>query len=274
VNVLSLVALVAIGVCSGAVTGLIGASGVLVVVPALTLVLGLPIHAAIGTSLAVDVIASAVVSYVYYRMGNIELRSGVGLALGAVLGAQAGSRFAAMVPSARLGRAFGFFLIVAGAGRLSGKGLLGLLHPSDASRKVEPSRGTGSKPRTSVEFKRVAFSIIVGFLLGILSGIFGAGGGILFLLTLILLLKYPIHKAVGTSTLMMAVTALSGAIAYALNGYISFLAAALVGAGTIAGGRIGAVYANKVPEETLSKIIGAIFVALGVFMIAEQLFRI
>jgi len=118
---------------------------------------------------------------------------------------------------------------------------------------------------------QVAVSLVLGFLLGIVSGIFGAGGGIMFLLTLIVLLKYPLHKAVGTSTLMMTLTALSGAIGYALNGYISPLALILVGAGAIVGGRIGAVYANKVPEASLSKIIGIVFIALGIIMIAEQL---
>jgi uncharacterized membrane protein YfcA len=117
----------------------------------------------------------------------------------------------------------------------------------------------------------VAVSLVMGFLLGIISGIFGAGVGIMFLLTLIVLLKYPLHKAVGTSTLMMTLTALSGAIGYALNGYISPLAFILVGAEAIVGGRIGAVYANKVPEAPLSKIIGIVFIALGIIMIAEQL---
>jgi uncharacterized membrane protein YfcA len=53
-NWLFIVALMVIGLCSGCVTGLIGASGILVVVPALTVVLGLSVHVALGTSLAVD----------------------------------------------------------------------------------------------------------------------------------------------------------------------------------------------------------------------------
>jgi uncharacterized membrane protein YfcA len=65
---------------------------------------GLPIHTAIGTSLAVDVIVSIIVSIAYLRMGNVELRSGLGLALGAVVGAQVGSRIAKYIPSANLGR--------------------------------------------------------------------------------------------------------------------------------------------------------------------------
>jgi hypothetical protein len=264
---LLVVALVVIGLCSGCITGLIGASGVLVVVPALTIVLGLPVHTAIGTSLAVDVIASIVVSYVYYRRGNVELRSGVWLALGAMLGAQAGSMLAVYIPEFELGGGFGFFLILSGVGLWREDVRRRLRLSSGASRSVGADAGEGSH----VESRRVAASFAVGFLVGIISGVFGAGGGVMFLIALIFLLKYPIHKAIGTSTLIMAVTALSGAIGYALNGHMSLLAAVLVGAGTIVGGRVGAVYANMAPGEELTKIVGVIFVVLGVLMIAEQL---
>jgi|GEM_PF-1241260 len=66
------------------------------------------------------------------------------------------------------------------------------------------------------------------------------------------------------------ITALSGAIGYALNKHISLLAAILVGAGAIVGGRVGAIYANMVPEKKLAKIVGVIFTMLGVLMIAKQ----
>ena len=68
---------VLIGLHSGAATGLMGASDVLIVVPALTMALDLPVHVAIGTSLAVDVIASVVVTYTYYRNKNVDSKSGI-----------------------------------------------------------------------------------------------------------------------------------------------------------------------------------------------------
>ncbi|MBS7280977.1 MAG: sulfite exporter TauE/SafE family protein, partial [Candidatus Freyarchaeota archaeon] len=71
--------------------------------------------------------------------------------------------------------------------------------------------------------------------------VLGAGGGVMFLLVLIFVLKYPIHGAIGTSTLIMAITATSGAIGYSLNGNINLIIAVIVGAGTILGGRVGAV---------------------------------
>jgi uncharacterized membrane protein YfcA len=266
---LFVVALVVIGLCSGCITGLMGASGVLVVVPALTIVLGLPVHTAIGTSLAVDVIASVVVSYVYYKRGNVKLRSGMWLALGAVLGAQAGSKLAAYIPELELGGGFGFFLILSGVGlwRRDLRQKLRLF--SDVSGGID----VNTREDSHVELRLITMSFAVGFLVGVVSGVFGAGGGVMFLIALIFLLKYPIHKAIGTSTLIMAVTALSGAIGYALNGHLSLLVAVLVGTGTIVGGRMGAVYANVAPEEELAKIVGVIFVILGILMIAEQFFN-
>jgi len=161
-------------------------------------------------------------------------------------------------------------LVIIGAGRLSGKGLIRLLS-SQHPQSMDTKKVSGQNNNIKVGPIQVVVSPVLGFLLGVISGNFGAGGGIMFLLTLIVLLKYLLHKAVGTSTLMMALTALSGAIGYALNGYVSPLAFILVGVGAIVGGRIGAVYANKVPRATPSKIIGIVFIALGIIMIADQL---
>jgi len=97
-SLIDIVAILLIGACAGIVTGIMGASGVVVVVPALTLALNFPIHIAIGTSLLIDVIAASVTSYAYYRHGNIYIKPGLWIALGSVTGAQAGSVLASMIP--------------------------------------------------------------------------------------------------------------------------------------------------------------------------------
>jgi len=76
------------------VVGLTGASGVVVVVPLLTVLMGFSMHAAIGTSLFVDVITPLFVAWSYYKNGNVDIKSGLWLALGAIVGAQVGSLFA------------------------------------------------------------------------------------------------------------------------------------------------------------------------------------
>jgi len=270
---LSILISVLIGLCSGAVTGLMGASGVLIVVPALTMTLDLPVHVAIGTSLAVDVIASIVVSYTYYRNKNVDLKSGVWLALGAVLGAQLGSIIAANIPEFELGGVFSIFLILSGVGLWRREVRKRLRLFSGASGKIKSEGETSVEVIVSLEKKKIAVTLLIGFIIGIVSGILGAGGGVMFLLVLIFVLKYPIHKAIGTSTLIMAITAASGAIGYSLNGNINLIIAVIVGVGTILGGRVGAIYANRATEETLAKIVGIIFIVLGVAMIMTQLIQ-
>jgi uncharacterized membrane protein YfcA len=87
---MQLVDLLMIGLITGSVVGLTGASGVVVVVPLLSVWLGFSVHSAIGTSLFVDVITSLFVAWSYYKNGNVNLKSGLWLAVGSVTGAQIG----------------------------------------------------------------------------------------------------------------------------------------------------------------------------------------
>ena len=73
-----------LGLASGLVMSLVGASAVMVIVPGLNIVLNYRIHTAIGISLLVDVLASLAVGYAYWRHGNVDLRQGLWIALGSV----------------------------------------------------------------------------------------------------------------------------------------------------------------------------------------------
>lgn len=103
-----------VGVFSGGITSLIGASGVTIIVPLLNLGFDLSIHQAIGTSLMVDAIASLAVACTYHKHGNIDLRQGLWIAVGSVIGAQIGVLFASKIPEHSLGTVFGLFLILSG----------------------------------------------------------------------------------------------------------------------------------------------------------------
>jgi uncharacterized membrane protein YfcA len=244
-----------VGVCSGGITSLIGASGVMIVVPALNLVFELSVHEAIGTSLMVDVIASLAVAYTYYRHGNIDLGRGFWIAIGSVIGAQIGALFASGLPEHGLGAAFGLVLIVAGV-IMWRRGL-----SSEAL-----SRKLAGRAKFNTNKQRIIAAVGLGFVLGIISGIFGAGGGVMVLLVLIFVLNFSVHKAIGTSTLIMAITALSGAVGYGVRGNVDLVAGLVVGAGTVIGGVSGARFANKVDEKTLSKVVSVVFIVLGIVM--------
>jgi len=250
-----MVSLIGIGLLTGSVVGLTGASGVVVVVPLLSVLLGFSMHSAIGTSLFVDVITPLFVAWSYYKNGNVNIKSGLWLALGAIVGAQVGSLFA---NQALTGGQMGVGFIV----------MIFIMAIAMWRKSILPS-----KPRIETENtqpltpKTVLVSLGIGLLLGGMSGLVGAGGGMAFLLVLVLVLKFPIHKAIGTSSLIMSLTAASGTIGYALHGNVNFLSGIVVAIGSIIGGLLTSRLANRVSEKTLEKIVSGVFVCLGVLMI-------
>ena len=72
-----------VGCFAGVMTGLMGASGMMAVVPGIIL-LGYSAYQAVGVSLAVDVIASVIVAIAYYRHGRVDLSRGLWIAVAAI----------------------------------------------------------------------------------------------------------------------------------------------------------------------------------------------
>ena len=258
-SAVEIVAILLIGATAGLVTGIIGSSGAIVIVPALTLSLSYAVHTAIGTSLLITVIASSVTAFVYYRHGNIYVRPALWIALAAVAGAQAGSAFADMIPPMGMGSLFGFFLIPMGVILwVSGvRKTAGLVEELSTAEVYVPLMTTKSR----------LYALGLGLFVGIMCGLFGAGGGIMFLLILVFVLRYPLHLAVGTSSLIMAITAFSGAMGYSLRSSIDVYVALIASVPTVLVASFGARWANRVSPLTLGRVIGTMLVALGIAMI-------
>ncbi|MEJ2777257.1 TSUP family transporter, partial [Stygiolobus sp. RP850M] len=85
-SIIFVLLLILIGIGVGALTGITGSSGVLIVVPALSY-LGLSFKSAVGSSLLIDVITTISVVIVYIKNKNADFRISAVLALGAVTGA-------------------------------------------------------------------------------------------------------------------------------------------------------------------------------------------
>jgi uncharacterized membrane protein YfcA len=108
------VAVPAAGFGVGLLTGLLGVGGGFLIVPALTLLSGMPIHAAIGTSLLVIAANSAAGVLGHLRQGEMPLGLTAAFTASAALGALGGVRLASRLDPARLRRAFAVFVILVG----------------------------------------------------------------------------------------------------------------------------------------------------------------
>ena len=252
-----------IGCVAGIVTGLIGASGVMIVVPAFV-VLGYSVPDAIGASLFINTVAALIVAWTFYQNGNLNLKQGIWIAAGSIVGAQVGSFIAPSVPDVGLSSAFSVFLFISAVTFL----IRGMktsktnVSASDDKNTTQPSRILRLL-RTNV----VISGLLLGFLVGILCGLIGAGGGVMILLILVFIMQYSLHEGIGTSTLIMAFTAASGTIGHALTSNLPLDAAIVGSAGTIVGGRFAARFANKINEKALSMVVGGLFIVLGIAML-------
>jgi uncharacterized protein len=106
--------LVLLGVLGGVVSGLFGVGGAIVIVPGLVLIAKLSQHTAHGTSLAALAIPLGIIvgALQYYKRGQVHLGYAAVIALGLLIGAYFGARFAGTMSDAMLRKAFGVFLLL------------------------------------------------------------------------------------------------------------------------------------------------------------------
>lgn len=255
----------AVGCFAGIMTGLMGASGMMAVVPGMIL-LGYTTYEAIGVSLAVDVIAASIVAVAYYNHGHIEMKRGIWIALAAVIGAQFGSRLVLSVPEMGLNGVFGVLLLFsAWSFWRDGVGRGGVSNHTTRFQESRLAARLGHYP--------VAVSIIIGLGVGVLSGMLGVGGGILFMFAL-LLLGYPLHVAVGTSTMIMALTTFSGTIGHATIGNLPYEAVFYAAVGTVLGSVSSSRLANRLSAPALSRAIAIVFAILGLSLLVTTFWQL
>ncbi len=241
--ILFYILLLIIGIAVGAITGITGSSGVIVVVPVLSY-MGINFKTTIGTSLLVDVITTTIVIYVYLKKKTLNIFIGLTLGLGAIIGAQLGSTVAYIVPVLPLELAF-----TAMTAYMSYYTINRSYHMNKARKHLNLNKN---------------FAFFAGFLLaipvGMLTGIIGASGGVLFIFIIILLFTMKAQNMVGTATLAMFFSASSGAIGYARIGHIYYLAAVLIGIIALISGYYFSIFAHKIDQKYIYRFLGVVFI--------------
>ncbi|OSZ73627.1 permease [Chitinophagaceae bacterium IBVUCB2] len=114
--------------------------------------------------------------------------------------------------------------------------------------------------------------MLLGFCIGIVTGLLGAGGGFLIIPTLVLFLKLPMKTAVGTSLLIIAINSLFGFL-FSLKQFefnwtilISFTLLSIIGI------FIGSKLADKISGTSLKKGFGWFVLVMGIYIIVKELF--
>jgi uncharacterized membrane protein YfcA len=107
--------------------------------------------------------------------------------------------------------------------------------------------------------------LAVGLVAGVLSGLFGIGGGILIIPALIFFAKFPTKLALGTSLgAMLLPVGLLGAYAYYQQGNLNIKASMLIGLGLFLGAWVGARLAQHISGSTLQRMFALFIVIMAV----------
>lgn len=116
-----------------------------------------------------------------------------------------------------------------------------------------------------------ALFIAVGLAAGVLSGLVGVGGGIIVVPALVFLFGFTQHQAQGTTLAMMVPPiGILAAWAYYSQGYVDIKAAALLCAGFLIGGYLGGKAAVSLSTPALTKVFGAVLLAVSLRMLFSK----
>jgi uncharacterized membrane protein YfcA len=267
----------AISLGAGFLGALVGVGGGIIVVPALTLLFGLPIRYAIGASI-VSVIATssgAAAAYVRERMTN--LRTAMFLELGTTVGAVCGGLLAGVIRGQWLYLLFGLMLL--------GSGVAMLARLRDHTEHVPASRWADAlrlhssyfdeQLRREVPYRvaRAPLGLLLMVVAGLLSGLLGIGSGVLKVPAMDLAMGLPLKVSSATSNLMIGVTAAASAAIYFGRGDINPFIAGPVALGIVLGAGIGSRFLSRARPHWLRMLFVAVLAVVAVQMIRKGLGR-
>lgn len=263
--------LLAMALLAGFLGSLTGLGGGVVVVPFLTLALGVNIRYAVGASLVSVIATSSGAASAYVKEGFSNIRIGMFLEVATTLGALAGAFLAMVVSPSAIAIIFGFILIGSALSSFRKSRGYQPSFPRKNSRLAFRLRMDGEYPSPSGSIKYHVHSIPGGFgmmsVAGMLSGLLGIGSGAFKVLAMDRIMKIPFKVSTATSNFMIGVTAASSAGIYLHRGYIDPGLTMPIMLGVLAGSLLGTRVLVKAPSRYLRLLFAAIIFILGIEMI-------
>ncbi|WP_406486106.1 sulfite exporter TauE/SafE family protein [Streptomyces phaeochromogenes] len=241
--------IIAASLLIGVSLGILGGGGSILTVPILIYLVGMETKEAIATSLLVVGVTSAAGVVSHARAGRVRWRTGLLFGLAGMTGAYAGGRLAQFIPGTVLLLAFALMMIATAVAMIRGR------------------RGAPKKVRRELPVLHV---LLDGIVVGLVTGLVGAGGGFLVVPALVLLGGLPMTVAVGTSLLVISMKSFAGLAGYLAGVHIDWGFAALVTATAVVGSVIGGLLAGRIPQEALRKSFGWFVAVMGVFVLSQQ----
>jgi hypothetical protein len=265
-----LILLVSVGAGIGG--ALLGLGGGVIIVPALTLLLHLPIRFAIGASIVAVIATSSGTASAYIQDQLTNLRIGIALEVMTTLGALSGALIAGHVSPRWLYIVFGLLL---GYSALALLGRLKIEVPGEVPFDPLAARlrfaGVYYDQALRQRVPYIATGVVPGgvmmYVAGIFSGLLGIGSGLFKVLAMDIAMRLPMKVSTSTSNFMVGVTAAASAGVYFSRGDIHPVVAAPIALGVLLGASMGTRVMGQLRNTTIRKLFIPVLAIVAVTMI-------
>lgn len=241
---------VLLAVVVGLSLGLLGGGGSILMVPLLVYVAGMDPKEAIAASLVVVGVTAAMSVVGHARAGRVRWRTGLIFGAAGMAGAFAGGLLGGLLPGALLLAGFAVMMVVTAVAMLRGR------------TDLDPARAHTELP--------IARVLLDGGVVGLVTGLVGAGGGFLVVPALALLGGLPMGVAVGTSLLVIAMKSFAGLAGYLTSVTLDWPFVAAITVAAVLGSVVGSRLVGRIPGEALQQAFGWFVLAMGAFVLVQQ----
>lgn len=249
------------GVPIGLQLGATGTGGAILAVPMMVYIAGIPVQEAAAMSLVIVAGSALLGAWEYGRIGRIKAKAALAFSWTGMIGSWAGAYAHKLVRGEVLLIGFGVMLLIARALMVRYGGL--------------SSIPEGEKP-CAAAFPRTCWVKVaaIGLAVGAVNGFFGVGGGFMIVPTLVLVLGFPPHLAVGTSLAIIALISIGGILGHLQFGALDPYPTALVITGSAAGILLGVRLGRSVSPKVMSVTAATITVGLALWLIAANAIKL
>lgn len=263
-------------IIAGILGSLLGLGGGIIVIPTLTLLLGVDIKYAIGASIVSVITTSSGAAIAYVRDKITNLRIGMFLEIATTIGALTGAFIAGLINAKYLYVIFGLLLLYSALTMLKKRNEElpkdVVSHPAAKKLKLE---GSYFDKVLNKEVKYNVTGVYGGFgmmyVAGVISGLLGIGSGIFKVMAMDLFMRLPMKVSTATSNFMMGVTAAASAGVYLMRGDIDPKIASPVALGVLIGATLGTKIMQNMKSTTIRKIFIPVLAYVSIQMLIKGL---
>ena len=247
--------------------GLIGGGGSILMVPILVYIFAITPVLATSYSLFVVGSTSLVGAFNNYRKGLVSIRTALLFGLTSITTVFVTRKLLVpVIPKVLF--SIGHFQVKQSMAIMVLFAILMLMASAAMIRKNEVIKNTDTKASSGDTLRLLVYGVLVGFATGLL----GAGGGFLIIPALVLIMKMPMKKAVGTSLLIIALNSLIGFTGDLGHFDIDWKFLSIISAIAITGIFIGGALSKKIDGAQLKKGFGWFILIMGIYIIIKELF--